>query len=203
MKKYMNITKRAKACGVLLAFGFAMCSVTTTYAAGTQLSEAHDMLYQSVEATAQEAALADTSEEIYLPASEDNDGALWVYEDDTETDGIATYSLDENEAVAIEWSIPSGTRHISNIFHVDEGQNISIAVTTIPASCLCWIGIMDTWNNVRYVSGYSSLAHTFEITDSGSYRVFVQNKGKRTVSAAGSYYYYTPTEETEETETEE
>lgn len=202
MKKYMGITKRAKACGVLLAFGFAMCSVTTTYAAGTQLSEAHDMLYQSMEATAQETALADTSEEIYLPAAEDNDGALWVYEDPTETD-ISTYSLDEGENAAISWTIPSGTRHISSIFHVDEGQSISIAVITNPDSCLCWIGIMDTWNNVRYVSGYSSLSHTFEITDSGSYRVFVQNKGKRTVTATGGYYYYTPTEETEETETEE
>ncbi len=202
MKKYMGITKRAKACGVLLAFGFAMCSVTTTYAAGTQLSEAHDMLYQSMEATAQETALADTSEEIYLPAAEDNDGALWVYEDPTETD-ISTYSLDEDELVTIEWSIPSGSRHISNTFHVDEGQSISIAVVATPANCLCWIGIMDTWNNVRYVSGYANLSHAFEITDSGSYRVFVQNKGKRTVTATGGYFYYTPTEETEETETEE
>lgn len=200
MKKYMRTKKCTKVCTALAVFAFAMMSVTTTYAAGVQIAEVHDGLYENAEVSVADGDTETELEEIYLPAAEDHSYDALVYENPADT-GIMPL-IDENELVSFEWTIPSGTRHISNTFHVDEGQSISIATVATPSTCLCWIGIMDSWNNVRYVSGYEALAHTFEITDSGSYRVFVQNKGKRTVTASGSYYYFTPEPE-EETETEE
>ena len=44
---------------------------------------------------------------------------------------------------------------------------------------------MDPHNNVRYVEGKGTLSHTFSVSETGKYRVFVQNRGTKNVSAGG------------------
>ena len=53
----------------------------------------------------------------------------------------------------------------------------------------CWIGIMDPHNNVRYVEGKGAFGHSFAVSETGKYRVFVQNRGTKNVSATGGYYF--------------
>lgn len=48
---------------------------------------------------------------------------------------------------------------------------------------------MDPHNNVRYVEGKGTLSHTFSVSETGKYRVFVQNRGTKNVSATGGYYF--------------
>lgn len=48
---------------------------------------------------------------------------------------------------------------------------------------------MDPHNNVRYVEGKGALSHSFAVSETGKYRVFVQNRGTKNVSAGGYYYF--------------
>lgn len=197
MRKYTKIKRAAKGTTAFFAFVFVMMSVTTTYAAGTQVASFHDFIYRNVEIATEENSTADELEEYYLPASEDDTCDEVMYAN-PELELIQPL-LDEEEQVAFEWTVSPGVRCVSSKFHVDEGQVISISCSATPSSCLFWIGIQDEWNNVRFVQGTSSLAHDFEIEDAGDYRVLVQNRGKVKITANGSYKYYTP-EDTEEPE---
>lgn len=198
MKKYTKIKKASKGVTALLATAFVMLSVTTTYAAGTQMAALHDYIYRNVELVAEESAETDQMEEFYLPAAEDDTYESLEY-DDPEM-ALIRPLLDEEELISIEWVVAPGVRHLTTDFHVDEGQSINIATVAVPSSCLYWIGIQDNLNNVRFVQGYGALAHEFVIEKSGDYQVLVQNRSKVSITAVGSYCYYTPEESTEETE---
>lgn len=187
MKKYTKVKRVAKTTTALMAFVFALMSVTTTYAAGSQLAEAHDYIYQKTEVAASESATAEL-EERYLPASEDNTYDKIVYAN-PELEVISPL-LNANESVQFQWSIDAGVRHLSSKFYVKSGQTISVAAAATPGNNTFWIGIQDSWNNVRYVEGTGSLGYNFQVTSSGNYRVIVQNRSNTTLTASGYYYYY-------------
>lgn len=204
MKRYHGMNGPAKAGSALIAFLFAATSVTTVYAAGAQLSSVHDSLYEFAEPQVRETATVQEMpklQEHYLPAEEDEfDELVYIQQEPRDL-----FGPEENEQIEIDWNIRPGSRYITDTFKVEKGQSIHVAVVLNPNDAYCWVGIMDPWNSVRYVDGYWTLSHEFEIVYSGRYRVFVQNKEKEgEVHAVGFYYFATPApEETEEPGTEE
>lgn len=196
MKKYGNTKRVAKGVTAMVAMAFVLTNVTTVYAAGNKVAEVHDALYQSTELTAGESSSAVDLEEFYLSAADDTSYDALEYAN-PEAEMVMPL-LDEDENVAIDWRVSPGVRKVSTSFHVDAGQRILISTTATPVSSVYWIGIMDEGNDVRYVQGSGGLLHEFEITESGSYRVLVQNRSRLTITAKGSYLFYTPTEESTE-----
>ena len=193
MKNYGNIKKMANGVTAMIAVAFVFANVTTVYAAGNKAADMHNALYQSVEVMAGETSNAVDLEEFYLPAEDDMTyDALEYANPEAET---VMPLLDEDELIDIDWTVSPGVRKVSTSFHVDAGQKIAISTTATPASSVYWIGIMDEGNDLRYVQGNGALSHEFEITESGSYRVIVQNRSKVTITVAGGYLFYTPTEE--------
>ena len=192
MMSYKKRKPVAKGAAALAAFAFAALSVSTTYAAGIQIAEVHDYVYELVETTDEEPAGGDSCsapEEIYLPAEQDDTYDSLVY-------GTVEYEedimplLDANEMATFNWTVKPGTRYISRDFYVKSGQTINISASTIPNDTVYWIGIMDKWNNVRYVAGPKNLSHDFAISSSGNYCVLVQNRGTVDITSSGSYYFY-------------
>lgn len=195
MKKYKNQKRVIRGGAVAFSFAFVMLGVTTTYAAGSAMAGFHDYLYRNAEMTAGESDKSEELKEFYLPASEDDSYRELVYAN-PELELICPL-LESEEMVQFDWTVSPDVRHVSKKFDVEAGQSISISCSTLPANVLYWIGIQDEWNNVRFVQGYNSLAHEFEIKNGGSYRVLVQNRGKVTITSSGSYYFFTPEETTE------
>lgn len=191
MKKYTEVKKVAKGVTAFMAFTFTMFSVTTAYAAGTELAEVHDYLYKNTESIAVEQDVAaEELEEFCLTASEDNSYSDVVYEE-TELK-LITPLLEENEVVSFQWTVTPGVRHVSGKIRLKAGQKIVLSSVVTPADVTYWLGIMDDNGAVRCVEGTESMSHTFEIQKDDSYRVLVQNRGSKTLTAGGSYYYYTP-----------
>lgn len=189
MKKYETMKKVTKGATAFLAFAFVMMSVTTTYAAGSEMADLHDELYKNVEVQAAEnGGEPQELQEVYVPAAEDSSYDEYVYAN-PELEIISPL-MDANTPVAFNWTVSSGVRMVSNSFHVDAGQTISIASVATPGNSTFWIGIQDQWNNIRYVQGSGNLSYGFPITSSGSYRVFVQNRSSVSINAVGSYCYY-------------
>lgn len=161
--------------------------MTTTYAASYGVAGVHDELYQESEPTQGEVSEAPELEEVFVPASENHDYSRIKYAK-PDLSPVAPI-LNANETVTFNWTVEPGTRFCSGKFKVKSGQKIMLAATTSPNTQTCWIGIMDPHNNVRYVEGKGSLSHSFSVSETGKYRVFVQNRGTKNVTAGGSYYF--------------
>ena len=195
MMEYRKTKPVAKGAAALAALAFITMSVSTTYAAGVQISEVHDFVYGYAEETTADPLSMDADAElteVYLPAEEDDTYDEVVYgevEFVYTEDGIAPL-LDANEMASFNWLVLPGQRYISKNFYVKSGQKIVMSCSTIPASSVYWIGIMDKWNNVRYVEGSGALGHEFAISSSGDYCVLVQNRSDVNITAGGSYYFY-------------
>ena len=85
-------------------------------------------------------------------------------------------------------------RHVSDKIKLKEGQKVVVSSTAVPAELEYWIGIMNSDGDVRFVQGTNAIAHTFTIYEDDTYRVLVQNRDIATITATGSFYYYTPDE---------
>lgn len=197
MRKYNETKRVAKGVTAIMTFAFAMLSVSTAYAAGTGAAEAHDYLYRSTEQVVGESLAADQElEEHFLSGAMDNTYSDLVYEGNS----IQTYGLfdpiEENEIISFEWLISPDVRHVSEKLKLVEGQKVAVSCSVVPASITCWIGIMNSAGDVRFVQGSGALAHEFEIYEDDSYRVLVQNRGLSTITASGSFFYYTPEDST-------
>lgn len=189
MKRYKNVSRASKVMSYLLAFGFVVLSLTTTYAGGRKLVEAHNFIYKSTEQITREEALSNL-EETFLPAEEDQSYDVLEYEN-PESELIMPI-LEENVLVNSTWTVAKGVRHVSDKIKLEAGQVVSISCTSTPADMLFWIGIMNSDGDVRFTDGTGSVSHNFVINEADSYRVLVQNMGKVTITSSISYCYYTP-----------
>ena len=187
MKKYVKAKRGASISAFVLSFLFVVTSMTTTYAASYGAAGVHDELYQESEPMQGELSSEMKLEEVYVSASEDNDYSRIKYAK-PDLNPVAP-SLNANEMVSFNWTVEPGTRFCSGKFKVTSGQKIIIAAAVSPNTQTCWIGIMDPHNNVRYVEGKGALAHAFSVSETGKYRVFVQNRGTKNVTAGGNYYF--------------
>ena len=187
MKKYVKAKRGAKISAFVLSFLFVVTSMTTTYAASYGVAGVHDELYQESELMQSEISEAPELEEVFVPASENHDYSRIKYAK-PDLSPVAPI-LNAGENVSFNWTVEPGTRFCSGKFKVSSGQKIVIVAATSPSTQTCWIGIMDPHNNVRYVEGKGGLSHSFAISETGKYRVFVQNRGTKNVSATGGYYF--------------
>lgn len=197
MKKYASAKRVAGAVSAMMAVLFVMVNVTTIYAAGNSMTEAHVDVYKDMdeESMQQDDEATPVLEEYYLAAEDDSSYERLEYADFTE---MVMPLLDEEEIVNISWKVTGGTRKMTTTFDVEEGQVICVSTTATPASSVYWVGIMDEANNLRYVQGTAGITHEFAIEDSGSYRVIVQNRGRVALTVGGYYMFYTPTEDSTE-----
>ena len=192
MKKYTEMKKVAKGVTAAMTFAFAMLSVTTAYAAGTELAVVHDYVYKSTEVLTADLGVTEDEEleEIYVPASEDNSYSDVVFEK-TEM-GLIMPLLVENELASFKWEVTPGVRHVSEKISLKAGQKVIVACAATPSNVTYWIGIMNGNGDVRYVEVTAGMSRTFAIDKADSYRVLVQNRGSSTITAGISFYYYTP-----------
>lgn len=197
MNEYGKVKRTARGAMAAAAFVFALISVAPVYAAGNKLTEVHHELYQDMESTDEN--MQPELEEVYLSAEQDNTYDILEYVNPEAE--IVMPILDEEELKNIDWTVSPNVRKVTTSFWVKKGQAISISASAVPSTCEFWIGIMNDGNDVRYVRGTGSLSYNFEIDESGLYRVLIQNRGKKTITAGGYYYIYTPEEDdTEEAE---
>lgn len=87
------------------------------------------------------------------------------------------------------WSIATGHSATSVIFKAYNGGTISVAVTVAPGDKTVRVGIVQPDGTRRYVEGHGAVGHSFSLTQSGNYKVYVANYSGVSVTANGSYTY--------------
>ena len=88
-----------------------------------------------------------------------------------------------------EWEIETGHSATSTIFYASSGNSINVSVVIAPADNTVRVGIVQPDGVRRYVEGDTTVGHSFALTQSGNYKVYIQNDSGVTVTVVGSYVY--------------
>ena len=102
---------------------------------------------------------------------------------------IGEIAYPDSSGTINSWSISSGSSGTSGIFKAYNGGTIGVAVTVSPASKTVKVGIVQPDGTRRYVRGSAVITHNFELTQSGNYKVYIENISDVTITASGSFLY--------------
>ncbi len=181
MKSY-NVTKKSKLIAVSLLATFTVFGSATIAGAASLVGDTSVKVAEVTECEEQEYILHNT--EYYEPADAESDGVIDMYGEDSD-DGIDTLSSSGD----ISWDVYAGMRRSTSSFHADEGQRIVVSVFSVEPLHTVRAGIIQPDGSKRYVL-INSDSHIFELTMSGSYRVYIQNDSTDKVRVEGYYGTY-------------
>lgn len=88
---------------------------------------------------------------------------------------------------SFDWTIKPKTIVQSSATYKENGGSIYVSVKVTPSDTSIRVGIKKNDGMKRYVTGNSRIEHTFEITQEGNYKVFVENTSGTTVYVNGIY----------------
>lgn len=176
MKLQSKIKKRsAWKAGVICAVMLCASSVTA-FASAEGVGKVYHGMYRATV----------VSEEMEMPE------ALPVYEDDGKAEGIIE-EVGEIESLTrsssqFNWTINNGVQKTSSEFSAKSGGKITLTVDISPADRTVRAGIVKPDGKRQYVTGSGTLYSTFSLSQSGMYKVFVENTSGAKVTAMGNYF---------------
>lgn len=163
---------------MLVVMGIVMMNGATAYAAERGVEQAYNYCYWNTTLSIEEEAEPDVGEEYEGDISE-FDG-MTVVEGEVVTNARAT-------ATSINWTVANNAVTQSPAFTKSSGDTITILALVDPEDAQVKIGIVQPDGTTRYLFVKSSMSHTFSLTQSGSYRVFVSNSSGVAVTVSGNY----------------
>ena len=134
------------------------------------------------------AAIEENSQTSYLNSKESmdteyvewEDPSVELFEGDIINYARAGYST-------FNWTVKPNAIIQSAGTYKEAGETLYVSAGITPGSSSVRVGIKKNDGMKRYVTGASRIQHTFEITQAGNYRVFVENKDDVTVTVNGGY----------------
>lgn len=166
--------------GVLAICLFCAACTTTAFAAGGGFREGYNKIYDKTVVAVDESGIIQENtlvecEEVFDESAEN------VIE--MELGGLTrgVYNLN--------WSVPkNSTTKTSSTYYVKKGGTISILFGVDPSDKQVRAGIITPNGTKRYVTG-SSITHTFDVTSSGDYYIFIENTNGSSVTVSGSFSF--------------
>lgn len=123
----------------------------------------------------------DPAEEEYTEAETRPD--VRVYDGEVEENARAS-------SATFNWTVyPNSLTRTAKTIRAEAGEWISVSVRN-PSGRTIRAGIIHPNGSKRYVSGTTEVSHTFTISETGYYRVYVENPGDTTISVSGAYGVY-------------
>lgn len=96
---------------------------------------------------------------------------------------MPTYST----AYALNWSVGNNVLKQTKEFSKSTGSTIAISAKIGPTVKNVTIGIKKNNSIKKYIKATNTVNKIFKITESGKYRVFVENKSGKTITVKGNY----------------
>lgn len=102
-----------------------------------------------------------------------------------EEGNISTFSTMKTFA----WPMLSNSTHTTGGFTAKAGGKIIVSISVNRDDKLVKMGIVKPNGTTTYVRGKDMLTHTFSVSTTGTYKVFVQNLSATKLQVTGSYIY--------------
>ena len=136
------------------------------------------------EVTADEERELQASKPEYYEAADYEDSAVTeVYGEDVNPDEIMPCVSNGT----ISWDVYAGVRRSTSSFHASSGQRIVLSVFSVEPFHSVRAGIIQPDGSKRYIIANGNDSHIFELTMSGSYRIYIQNETTEMVHVEGVY----------------
>ncbi len=181
MKSY-NVKKRPMAVAAAILTLFVAMSSVMVAGAATTVTETS---VKVAEATADEKRAAVLETEYYEAADYENPAVTDVYEEDVNPDEIMPCASNGT----ISWDVYAGVRRSTSSFHASSGQRIVLSVFSVEPFHSVRAGIIQPDGSKRYIIANGNDSHVFELTMSGSYRIYIQNETTESVHVGRSVFY--------------
>lgn len=180
MRSY-NVKKKPKAVVLIILSLFVMMSSAMLTAASTMTAGTSIKIAEVTADEKREAIV--TSTEYYEAADNETSDVIDVYEEDIDSDGIDCYASDGT----FSWDVYAGVRRSTSSFYASSGQRIVLSIFSVDPYRSIKAGIIQPDGSKRYIIANGNDSHIFELTMSGSYRIYVQNDIEVGVHVEGVY----------------
>ncbi|MDO4556507.1 MAG: M56 family metallopeptidase [Lachnospiraceae bacterium] len=163
---------------LVLAICFAGLFLFITYLAGTGIQVCAETLYNS------------SINEIEV---DDNTNIQENYIELTEIDWEEGYEIVEmpdsltRGTSNINWDIGSKKIAVSKYFNLSKGDKIKLKIVISPESEAVKAGYQCKGSNPVVVKGKEYISHTFSVSKTGNYRIYIKNTGSKKISVTGSF----------------
>ncbi len=178
LSKVSKIKKRAKLSVILVMCVAFMSSSVSVCAATVQTAKAYEYLYRVSEVTS---STVDTEvEDNYVEYTESGETpGITLIDQSTNANARAQYTFD--------WEVPGRSRVSAPYYSLAAGQKVIVSTSMIPVNVEVRVGLERDNGTRRYVLGTDVVVHTFDIEETGVYRVYIQNDTYTDVTVEGSY----------------
>ena len=86
------------------------------------------------------------------------------------------------------WSVGSGESMETEGFYCNNGESVVVMMDILPEDVEVKIGLIDANSDKKYIMAKGkSIYHEFSVSDTGTYKVFVENQSKSSVTVDGVY----------------
>lgn len=177
MKESRKAGRRSKS-GAVLIMGIAfLTGSVSVYGAAAGSVEQYERLYHLTEVNIKEEKAPAGNDKEYT----ENANAPEVDEEVGEVD-----ARPQNWSF-FTWSVENMQLMKTESFFCAEGSEIHLFVSIDVGGGDVKVGLIEPSGDKRYVSGADWIEHGFLISQSGYYRIFVENDSGRTIAAEGTY----------------
>ena len=181
MKKWKDSRSKRFVSAILMAT-LIMGSSVTAFAASGQVADQQNNVFFETRVMVNENTDMETEQEIQILPSAEVDEEKWdnaVVYDDTLLDPL---TVQKN----FSWTVPPENFARSAGFIKKKGSEIIVSCY-IYSDLTHWVGIRRPDGSMAYVAGTHQITKTFKCETTGTYYVFVENRGRVNIKAAGYY----------------
>lgn len=178
MKNYKKENEMKLISGVALSMMLCIVTSTSIFAAGEGFKIGYEMIYEDTKYEVQD----EMENEIEYEEKFDASKVTIVYDDNSLEQLCSSGDLTEQKL---------GKKQAANLKSISiSGKNmITVSLSISPTDKRVKYGIVTPEGNLRYVYGTGMCAHTFEVTQSGTYKIYVENVDSSEVTIRGTYTY--------------
>ena len=87
----------------------------------------------------------------------------------------------------IAWSLNNNTTKFTSDFKVQADSRVTVILNIKPTNKNVTVGLMRGEEKTVYVTGKEFISHSFKVSKSGTYKIFVMNKSGTKVTVDGTY----------------
>ena len=164
---------------LFVAFTLVICSVTA-YDATSAMQYGYDQVWNAT-------MVGEEEELIPVPELEEHEGTVKDLEGLTEIEEVEQEITSRSGETFFSATLMNQTYYRSKAISKSKGGTIRVNVDVTPTNKEVKVGIIKPNGTTTYVQGKGTIAHTFSISETGSYQVFISNYSGAVVSVAGYY----------------
>lgn len=186
IKNRRNMMKRSykmkRSRKILIASMAFMIMVSTSMVAGATEMIGNGYFKAYLEMVDENSSVEEQVEDVEYILDEIEEGVV-VHQD--MEDGISMLGTMTN----LDWHINGNEAMESSVFSVTNGQEILVSAVIEPSDAVVRVGIKQSNGTIRYVlvNGTGGTYHRFAISQSGDYRIYIQNMSSNAIDVNVSY----------------